>query len=82
MWGAGLRRRNRFGPANLLGSGAAILRKFQAVNFSSEKSDIGFTLMNQLAVAETFPRSQRDAVGFLRVAQALHWRSSRNESIP
>jgi phage FluMu gp28-like protein len=35
--------------------------KFQAVNFSSEKSDIGFTLMNQLAVAEKrFPRSQRD----------------------
>jgi phage FluMu gp28-like protein len=35
--------------------------KFQAVNFSSEKSDIGFTLMNQLAVAEKrFPRSHRD----------------------
>lgn len=35
--------------------------QFRGVNFSSEKHDIGFTLMNQLTVAEKeFPRDQQD----------------------
>jgi phage FluMu gp28-like protein len=35
--------------------------KFEAVSFSAKKSDLGFTLMNQLAVAEKrFPRSAQD----------------------
>ena len=34
---------------------------FSAVNFASEKHDLGFTLMNQLAVGEKrFPRGERD----------------------
>ena len=35
--------------------------RFVPVNFSSKKSDLGFTLMNQLSVAQKrFPRSQQD----------------------
>ena len=35
--------------------------RFTAVNFSSRKHDIGFSLMNQLSVAEKrFPRSEQD----------------------
>ncbi|HEY5909801.1 MAG TPA: hypothetical protein VJA21_04270, partial [Verrucomicrobiae bacterium] len=35
--------------------------RFQKVNFTSKKQDLGFTLMNQLSVAEKrFPRNQPD----------------------
>jgi phage FluMu gp28-like protein len=35
--------------------------RFESVNFSSKKSDLGFALMNQLAVAEKrIPRSEQD----------------------
>jgi phage FluMu gp28-like protein len=35
--------------------------RFQSVNFSSKKHDLGFSLMNQLSVArKRFPRSQQD----------------------
>ena len=35
--------------------------RFLSVNFSSKKSDLGFSLMNQLSVAEKrFPRSEQD----------------------
>ena len=51
--------------------------KFQAVNFASEKPDIGFTLMNQLAVAEKrFPRSQRDVASDF-FALRKHYTGSR-----
>ena len=40
--------------------------RFTSVNFSSKKHDIGFALMNQLAVAEKrFPRSEQGRGGGL-----------------
>src|SRR6185436_3378572 len=42
-------------------TGRAFPGRFESVNFASQKHDIGFTLMNQLSVAEKrFPRSESD----------------------
>jgi len=47
---------------------------FSAVNFSSKKHDIGFSLMNQLSVAQKrLPRSQQDiAADYFALRKSYH----------
>ncbi len=52
--------------------------KFTCVNFSSEKHDLGFTLMNQLATAQKrFPRSEQDIAAdyfaLRKIYQSSRW---------